>query len=90
MPTTKKRHMVTETEPVARALEIARAAANRPRRDSELLTELIVRGAKATIALGEQREAEDRERLELRERFLQRRPDIEALAEVGRTGWVRD
>lgn len=92
MPTKRRRHTITETEPVQRALALARSLEGPGVRDSALLRELIVLGAEAKAARAEGEEADAERRKRLRERFLRRtregKIDVEALEEVRRTGWT--
>ncbi len=89
MPTSRKRHMVTETDEVGAALSQVRAADPNGRVN---LAELVVLGAEVKLQeLGRQDE-DDHRRAELRERFLARSNDVEgidwdALRDVHERGW---
>jgi hypothetical protein len=88
MPTRRKRHTVTETDPVEQALAPLRAEGVHVD-----FTELVIRGAQAK--LDEQRAArdDDARRRARREQFLTRTRsaagfDLEAATSVREHGWV--
>jgi hypothetical protein len=88
MPTTLPRHTITETAPVAAALNELRTATNE-RID---FGELVVLGARAKLA---DLRASDRDRLEQRAllaasiRAREPLADLDAAEEVRRFGWSR-
>lgn len=90
MPTTRKRHTITETDDVEQALAPLRAQGTRVD-----IAELVIRGAHAKLAdLREERDDDER-RLALRESFLERTRtgeglDFEALLEQHERGWTYD
>lgn len=88
MPTTRKRHSITETDRVERALNRLREE-----RVSIDLPDLVVRGADEKLRELQGERADDVARAELRERFLERSLsgegiDAQALLEVRATGWT--
>ena len=88
MPTARKRHMVTETERVERALAPLRAAGC----DIDM-GELVVLGAERKLSSLEESARDEEERRKLRRDFLEltRRPgfvDVDALIEVHERGWT--
>lgn len=90
MPTKRPRHTITETGPVAEALERARSVAG-----SLDLKEIVVLGANAYADSELERQRSDERRAELRRRLLKRtlRPgavDADAALEVREQGWVRE
>jgi hypothetical protein len=90
MPTSRKRHMITETDEVGAALERVRQAD--PSRTVNL-AELVVLGAERKVDLIEREQGDDERRAELRERFLSRTRtgagvDWEALQNVHDRGWA--
>jgi hypothetical protein len=88
MPTTRPRHTITETEPVAAALEELRGATG----DRIDFGELVVLGARAKLA---DLKAADVGRIEQRALLLksilarETLVDLDAADEVRRTGWAR-
>jgi hypothetical protein len=90
VPTTRRRHAITETPPVQEALDELRAALGTDRLP---LAEALVRGARlmsAEIRDGADKKAMLRKRAA--DRIRERRPfnvDLEAAEEVRRTGWAR-
>jgi hypothetical protein len=90
VPTSRKRHTVTETNEVGAALDRVRQA---DPAGSVNLGELVVLGAACKVELLEQAQRDDQRRAELRERFLQRTRtgegvDWDALVEVHERGWT--
>ena len=89
MPTTRKRHSVTETPAVERALAPLRAYGV-----PIDIPDLVVRGAAAKVAEVEAGREDDGRRRALRERFLQRTRtaegiDLDTALEVRSEAWVR-
>jgi hypothetical protein len=90
MPTTRRRHAITETAPVQEALDELRAELGNERVP---LGEIVILGAHAKVA--ELRGEKDEKSVRLRrlaDRIRERRPlpiDLEAAEEVRRTGWSR-
>jgi hypothetical protein len=89
MPTKRRRHAITETEPVQAALDELRSELGDERVE---LSELVILGARAkTARLREQRGATADGRRQLADRI--RRGEIpadrDAAAEVRRAGWAR-
>lgn len=88
MPTQRKRHSITETEPVAAALD-----ALRERADARVdLAELVVLGAQEKLQRLESEDAARRHRNALRQRFAERTVtgrgvDVDALLDAHRPGW---
>lgn len=90
MPTSRKRHMVTETEPVQRALEPLRAIGQRVD-----MGELVILGAQRKLDEVRRSQRDAAERRKLREQFLDLTSrgdvfDLDAAAEVREHGWARD
>jgi hypothetical protein len=90
MPTSRKRHMITETDEVGAALERVRQA---DPSHTINLAELVVLGAQRKVDLIEGEQGDDERRAELRERFLSRTRtgagiDWEALQDVHDRGWA--
>jgi hypothetical protein len=90
VPTKRKRHAITETEPVEAALDELRELTGSHRLD---LGELVVIGANAKVA--ELTRANDdalaaRKRLADRVRRREILVDIEVADEVRQTGWARE
>lgn len=90
MPTKHRRHAVTETGPVAEALERLRAAVGP---DGFTISELVVLGAERMRldheVNGARRERALRELAEEIRNAALPPMDVEAADEVRRTGWVR-
>lgn len=89
MPTKRRRHAITETPPVERALQPLRDRLAGDRLD---LAELVILGAGAKLAQIEGEERETREaRRWLAERIRGDEPlaDPEAAERVRRSGWAR-
>lgn len=90
VPTTRKRHSITETPPVQEALDRLRS------RGVEVnLPDLVVRGADMRLRELEEVARSKHEQAALRERFLERSSsaegiDVEALIDVHEHGWRRD
>jgi len=89
MPTSRKRHSVTETDEVASALDRIRAA---DATGQVNLAELVVLGAERKLQDLALRRDDERRRGELRERFLARTAsgegiDWDAMDEVHERGW---
>jgi hypothetical protein len=90
MPTTRRRHAITETAPVQEALDELRAALGS---DRVPFGEIVILGARAKVA--ELQEGVDKKatlRKRAADRIRERRPlpiDLEAAEEVRRTGWAR-
>jgi hypothetical protein len=81
VPTTRKRHTITETEAVERALAPLRAEGERVD-----FAELVIRGAEAKLSERDRRSA-------LREQFLERTRsasglDLDAALTVRERGWT--
>ena len=88
MPTTRKRHTITETPPVERALEALREEAGH-RVD---LAELVIIGAEAKLAAmqaAKEETAEGRRRIAERVRRGETLVDPQAARAVRKGGWVR-
>ena len=89
MPTTRKRHTITETRPVEEALDELRELTG----GTADLAELVILGAQTKVAtLRDDRAttARDmRERLATRILLGQIDVDMDAAAEVRRSGWAR-
>lgn len=90
MPTTRKRHTITETAEIERALRPLRQWTH-GRVD---LGELVRLGAGVKLEQLQREEANARERAALRERFLERTRtgdgvDFERLREVHERGWAQ-
>src|SRR4051794_33273717 len=90
VPTSRKRHMVTETDEVGAALERVREADPGGRVN---LAELVVLGAERKVELIEQACSDDQHRAHLRERFLHRTRtgegvEWQALLDVHERGWT--
>jgi len=89
MPTSRRRHAITETPPVQEALDELRAALGTDRLP---LSEILILGAQTRVAQlrnGADEKAALRKRAA--DRIRERRPlgvDLEAAEEVRRTGWV--
>lgn len=89
MPTTRRRHSLTETPPVAAAFDALRRELGRERLD---LAEIAVLGAEAKL---ERVRRERSDRAALRSRLAERirtgsvPGDPDAADEVRRTGWAR-
>ncbi len=88
MPTTRKRHSVTETPPVQAALDQLRS-----RGIPFELGDLVVRGARHRLSEAELGVLDKDRRRELRERFLARSSaetgrDVAAALEVHERGWI--
>jgi len=89
MPTTRRRHAITETEPVQAALDELRRELGTDRIE---LAELVVLGAGAKVAaLRAERDdtAALRRRLADRVRARESLVDLDAADEVRRSGWAR-
>jgi hypothetical protein len=90
MPTTRRRHAVTETPPVQEALDELRAALGE---DRVPMGEVVIRGARAMAAEIREEEGERARRLRrLADRIRAREPlglDLDAADEVRRGGWAR-
>jgi hypothetical protein len=90
MPTTRRRHAITETPPVQEALDELRAALGN---DHVPLGEVVIRGAREMAAELRQAKDEKSRRLNrLADRIRNREGfdvDLEAAEEVRRTGWAR-
>jgi methylthioribose-1-phosphate isomerase len=90
VPTTRKRHTVTETERVEEALKPLRV------RGARLdFGELVALGAKAKLTQLEVDEEDAERRLELRKQFLETTRkaeafDLEAALEVREHGWTHE
>ena len=83
MPTSHPRHSITETPALAAALEPLRA---RLGARAPTLTELVLRGAEATLR---ELEAQDRARAHARETFVERlraapEPDLDEVRSIRR------
>jgi hypothetical protein len=88
VPTTRKRHTITETPVVERAL-----APLRTRGVPIDLADLVVRGAEARLAELERQRADREGKRALRERFLERTRaghgiDVDAALSVREQGWT--
>jgi len=89
MPTTRRRHAITETAPVQAALDNLRRELGSDRVE---LTELVILGAQEKLErLRAMRGAQLglRQRLAARVRSRRLPTDIKAAEEVRRTGWAR-
>jgi hypothetical protein len=90
VPTTRRRHAITETAPVQEALDELRAVLGS---DRVPFGEIVILGARAKVA--ELQEGVDKKaalRKRAADRIRERRPlpiDLEAAEEVRRTGWAR-
>ena len=88
MPTTRRRHSITETDAVERALEPLRA------RGVEVdFGELVTLGAAAKAEQLDAAVDDEQRRAELRARFLERTStgagiDVDALVEAREQGWT--
>jgi hypothetical protein len=94
MPTSRHRYTITETEPIAQAIEKGRRCLDTSR-NSVVVKTLILRGAEALErdAAAAQQDAVRRE--QLKRRFLQRGAnfeglDPEAMLSVREAGWTRE
>lgn len=90
VPTTRKRHSITETDDVADMLDRVRVATGGP----PDLPELVKLGAQAKLRQLDQARADDERRRVLRQRFAERTLtgegiDVAALREVREHGWAR-
>jgi hypothetical protein len=88
VPTTRKRHTITETADVEQAL-----APLREQGAPINLAELVIRGARATLEDQQREQQDDAHRLRLREQFLTRTRtgdglDFAALLEQHERGWT--
>lgn len=92
VPTSRKRHSITETDRVAAVLDQVRAEDPGGRVD---LSELVILGGEEKLRrLREQREDDER-RLKLRLEFLERTRtakgiDVDALIEAHEHGWTHE
>jgi hypothetical protein len=89
MPTTRRRHAITETPPVQAALDELRKELGTDRVE---LGELVVLGAAAKLAaLRAAREGDDARLRRLADRIRAREvlADVQAADEVRATGWAR-
>lgn len=89
MPTTRRRHAITETPPVQRALDALRQELGDERLE---LSELVILGADAKLArLRSERDETDALRRRLADRIRRREvlSDPIAADEVRRSGWAR-
>jgi hypothetical protein len=89
MPTSRKRHMVTETDEITAALERVRAVTD----DKVNIGELVLLGAERKVELAEAERNDSGRRAALREQFLDRTRsgagvDFEALLRVHDEGWA--
>lgn len=89
MPTSRKRHMVTETDEISAALDRVRAVSN----DKVALGELLLLGAERKVELMEAKRGDADRRAALREQFLDRTRsgagvDFDALLRVHDEGWA--
>jgi hypothetical protein len=94
MPTSRHRYTVTETEPIAEAMEKARRLLHSDR-DNVVLTHLIVRGAEALEREVQAARHDTHRRERLKQRFLRRSASFEgldpdALLTVREEGWTRE
>jgi hypothetical protein len=88
VPTTRKRHTITETDDVEQALAPLRAEGARLD-----FAELVIRGAQSKLADLQVEREDDARRRALREQFLERTRtgqgiDFEALLGVHERGWI--
>jgi hypothetical protein len=89
VPTTRRRHAITETPPVQEALDNLRAVMGIDRLP---LSEILILGAETRLAELREEEASKSDRVRrLADRIRAREPlaDLEAAEEVRRTGWTR-
>jgi hypothetical protein len=90
MPTTRRRHAITETPPVQEALDELRAELGT---DQVPLGDLVIVGAQTRVAeLRAERDEKAALRKRAADRIRERRPlpiDRDAAEEVRRTGWAR-
>jgi hypothetical protein len=90
MPTTRRRHAITETPPVQEALDELRAELGD---DKVPMGELVVLGAQAKLAeLRAEREDKAMRRKRLADRIRNREMpavDLEVAEEVKRIGWAK-
>jgi hypothetical protein len=90
MPTTRRRHAITETPPVQEALDELRAALGS---DRVPLGDVVIRGAREIAAeLREEKSDKARRLHRLADRIRNREGfdvDLKAAEEVRRTGWAR-
>ncbi len=90
MPTTRRRHAITETPPVQEALDELRAELGSERVP---LGEILILGSRTrTAELRREKETKSDRLQRLANRIRERRPlpiDLEAAEEVRRTGWSR-
>ncbi len=91
MPTSRKRHSITETDEVASVLDRVRAATG----GVLDLPELVRLGGEAKLRELSAAHAADQRRLVLRRRFGERTAtadgvDVEALREIHEQGWTTD
>lgn len=90
MPTSKPRHTITETGPVKRVLDLLRDAGE-PITSQDVATLIVLGGETRLHELAEIR-ADEQERRELRERFLELscdEIDVPALHAAHDDGWSR-
>lgn len=90
VPTTRKRHSITETPPVQEALDRLRS-----RGIDVDLPDLVVRGADVRLRELDEMAWSEQEQAALRERFLDRSSsgegiDVGVLIDVHERGWGRD
>lgn len=88
VPTDKRRYTITETGPVAEALERYRAAGHGAVTNSDV-ADLVVSGVAAQLRAGEEEQADAERRRVLRERFIQRSRTGEGI-DVGALGEARE
>lgn len=90
MPTTRRRHAITETPPVQEALDELRAALGS---DRVPMGDVVIRGAQSMAAEVREKKSERARRLNrLADRIRNREGfdvDLAAAEEVRRTGWAR-
>jgi hypothetical protein len=89
MPTSRKRHMVTETDEINAALERVRAVTD----EKVSLGELVLLGAERKVEIAQAKRDDADRRAVLREQFLDRTRsgagvDFEALLRVHDEGWA--
>lgn len=89
VPTTRKRHTLTETDPVQQALAPLRAQGH-----AVDLGELVVLGAQSKLAELDRARHDEAHRRQLREQFLELAAggptfDLDAALEVRERGWAR-